>query len=188
MLPVPNSMFSMSYCGPSNRRNGTNAGETLHSYKKSWLVWWLQRSHTERKVFHDRICATYFSSISERLDLAEENSDSKLFFFFTIYPIYFFWPVAENLYYVPFPWRRQDTVIWKWKRRHTEYPAPVTHKGLVVGGSFFTCPVGRGFSRGRFERDTPHSCLGLSAAPDLHRSFGAQSIIIRKAFNDFVNS
>lgn len=187
MLSVPNSMFSMSYCGPSNRRNGNNLGETLHSYKWSWLVWWLQRSHTERKVFRDRIYAAYFSSTSERLDLAEENSDSQLFFFyFFIYSIYFFWPVAENSYYVPFPWR--DTVIWKWKRCHT-----VSRPGYSqrFGGRWqflTTCPFRRGFSRGRFESAIPHSCLGLSAAPDLHRSFGAQSIIIRKAFNDFVNS
>lgn len=54
-----------------------------------------------------------FSSMSESFDLAEENSERKqlfLFFFVFIYPIYF-WPDAENLYYVPFPWRRQDTVI-----------------------------------------------------------------------------
>lgn len=41
----------------------------------------------------------------------KKTATANYFFFFTIYPIYFFWPVAENLYYVPFPWRRQDTVI-----------------------------------------------------------------------------
>lgn len=135
-----------------------------------------------KKVFHDRICAAYFSSISERLDLAEENSDSKL-------SNIFFLACCRKFILCPIPLETGRYGNLKMKKCATQsIPPRLLTKVWWSVAVFTTCLFGRGFSRGRFESTIPHSCLGLSAAPDLHRSSGAQSIIIRKAFNDFVNS
>lgn len=130
-------------------------------------MWWLQRSHKGRKLFHDRIWTVYFSSISQCLDSVEENCNSnKLSEWFKkkkcIQYIFFLaWCRKFILCPIPLETARYDNL--KMKKVHPFYLSPFIYSPSFGDGCWFLPHVswGRGFSLGRLESALPHSCLGF---------------------------